>query len=209
MIELKCKQGSPEWFEARRAIPTSSCFSQILTAAGTLSSSWPNYMNKLLAEYIDPKVSVKERVYTKAMARGNEMEPAAREAYEFITGNSVREVGGLWLDDTMQSLCSPDGLIDGQPKGLEIKCPNLSTHIGYCRTGKLPTIYTMQVQAGMAFTDYESWDFMSYHPAYTEMIITVGRDEKLIRTIKKTLAFFIKELNKEKAIIDQTLNQGF
>jgi len=209
MIVLDCQQGSEEWLEARRGIPTSSCFSKILTSKGTLSSQWDGYMNQLLAEYIDPTVSVEERVYTKAMQRGNELEPEARDFYSSITGNKVDEVGGLFLDEAKDSMCSPDGLVYAIKRGLEIKCPKLSTHVGYLRKNTCPDRYRMQVQSGMAFSGFQSWDFFSYHPSFKPFLLTVEIDVALVRTIKKTINHFIAELNKEKQAIDQNQFKDF
>jgi len=209
MFILDCEQGTEEWLEARRAIPTSSCFSRILTPSGALSNQWDGYMNKLLAEYLDPEQSVAERIYTKAMKRGNEMEPLARTLYEDITGDMVTEVGGLFFDEDRKSMCSPDGLIVHKEKGLEIKSPNLSTHIGYVRKGKMPDCYSIQVQSGMAFSGYSDWDFMSFHPSYKPLIITIKRDAKLTRKIKKSVEYFVKELDQEKKIIDEYNNLEF
>lgn len=203
MIVLDCKQGEKQWLEARRAIPTSSCFSGILTAKGALASGWDGYMNKLLAEYIDPKTSVEERIYTKDMKRGNKLEPEACDEYEFITGNKVEAVGGLYLDENRETLCSPDGLIRKISRGLEIKCPKLSTHIGWIRKDIMPTQHIIQVQTGMVFAGWNEWDFYSYHPSHIPFLKTVKADPILHRAIKKTISYFIAELNKEKSIIDQ------
>ena len=205
---LQCVQGSPEWLDARLSIPTSSCFSKILTSKGVLSASWFGYMNQLLAEYADPKYKGK-RFNSKAMQRGIIMEPVARERYQALTKNIVTEVGGIFFDDNRDTMCSPDGLIYSKKRGWEVKCPDLDTHIGYFRKQVLPTKYILQVQAGLAFSDFlecgpfESWDFQSFHPEYYDFIINVKRDEGLIKKIKETILGFIVELNKEKLIIDE------
>jgi putative phage-type endonuclease len=213
MLILDCKQGSEEWLEARRGIPTSSCFSQIITPTGNISSSWDLYLNKLLAEYTDPQFSVEDRVYTKEMKRGNELEPEARALYEMMTGDVVDEVGGLYLDEDRNSLCSPDGIVFKKKNGLEIKCPKLSTHFKWIREfekhGEMPKEHFVQVQTAMAFSGFSSWDFMSYHPAYKPHLISVQADAEFIKKIISAVKFFINELNQEKAKIDLYKNEEF
>ena len=208
LILLDCEQGSKQWLNARRGIPTSSCFSKILTSNGKLSSQWDGYMNTLLAEYADSEFET-TRFKSRAMVNGNKREPEARNLYRFITGNNVVEVGGMYLDDTKQTLCSPDGLIFELSKGWEVKCPNLNTHIGYVRKGVLPTQYILQVQAGLAFSGFKTWDFMSFHPKFKPLIITIERNEFLIRKIKESLTYFCQELAREKKIIDSYKKGGF
>jgi len=208
MILLDCKQGSPEWLEARLAIPTSSCFSKILKASGTISTQWFGYMDKLLAEYIDADYKSK-RFKSKAMENGNILEPAARKQYEIIKKCKVIEVGGIFFDDRKEMMCSPDGLIPELKKGYEVKCPDLDTHLGYLRKNELPYVYKLQVQTGLAFSDFETWDFMSYHPKYKPLIITVNRDELLIKNIKEAALFFSEQLKARKAEVDEYLNVGF
>lgn len=202
MILLDCEQGSEQWLNARKAIPTSSKFDKIIT-----STSANAYMNDLLAQYVEPDQDGGFK--SAAMERGNEMEPRAKELYQAITGFTVREVGGIFLDDKKEIMCSPDGLIESEKRGLEIKCPNLNTHIGYVRAGVLPTKYIIQVQSGMLFSGYKTWDFMSFHPSYRPLIITVKRDEALIRKIKESVLYFSEQLKKEKAIIDEYKNLEF
>ncbi len=45
------------------------------------------------------------------MERGNQLEPRARMAYEFETGNDVVQVGGIYLNTDKELMISPDGLI--------------------------------------------------------------------------------------------------
>lgn len=196
-ILLNCEQGSEDWHNARLGIPTASQFSRIVTASGNLSSS-KSYLYELIAEYIE---GAKEGYQSAAMERGNEKEPIARTAYEFETDNEVIEVGGVFLDENKTIMASPDGLIKGQKKGLEIKCPDLKTHIKYCFEGICPTEYKLQVMGGLWVTGYDTWDFVSYCPDYTPqplLLITVNRDEKLITAMDKHIKAFSKTLEAEK-----------
>lgn len=206
---LECKQGSEDWYCARAAKPTASKADKLITPTGRMSTQSAAYMNRLLAEHIDYEEATAFDVKTRIMERGNELEPQARELYETITGHQVTEVGGIWFDDDQSALCSPDGLILSKEKGLEIKCPLLTTHVENVRAGEIPKKYILQVQTAMAFTGYKEWDFMSYHPSYKPMICTVSADEVLIKKIKDAFMGFIAALNHEKSVIDEYKKRSF
>lgn len=191
LILLDCEQGTDQWRQARLGIPTASCFKRIMTNTGTASEQATAYMAELLAERITGQPI--DGYTSPDMQRGIELEPQARMAYEFESGNTVQQVGGVYLDETRQIMCSPDGLIPEQRKGLEIKCPKLSTHIRYILEGTLPKEYLLQVQGALWITGYDSWDFVSYHPDYTPCttwILTVQRDEKTIQSLNKHIRAF-------------------
>lgn len=198
LVLLDCEQGSEEWHLARNSIPTASQFSRIITSKGKASSS-KNYLYELIAESIHGASN--DGYKSKSMQDGNDKEPRARSAYEFETGNKVIEIGGVFLDESKTIMASPDGLIQGQKKGLEIKCPELKTHIKYCFEGVCPTEYLAQVMGGIWVTNYDSWDFVSYCPEYTPQplfIRNVLRDETLIKAMSKEIIAFSKTLEIEK-----------
>ncbi|MCP3672079.1 MAG: YqaJ viral recombinase family protein, partial [Gammaproteobacteria bacterium] len=114
MITLDVIQGSDAWFKARSGIPTASCFDKIITSSGKASTQHIAYSNKLVAEYAMQKSSDDFR--GKWMERGTEVEPEAREYYQFITDNEVEEVGLIYKDENRLVSCSPDCLT--KDKGL-------------------------------------------------------------------------------------------
>lgn len=190
MIKVDCEQLSDEWFALRAGIPTASSFDKIFTTKGAKSTQSIAYMNTLLAEWLTgEKQSIKQSDW---MARGIEMEPEARSAYEFITDMEVEEVGLIFKDEDRLVSISPDGLTGD--KGLEIKCPAPGTHVGYLLAQKLPTTYIQQVQGSMYVTGLEQWDFMSFHPDMPPVIITVDRDERLQTAIDEIMQDFIGEM---------------
>lgn len=191
---LNCEQGSQEWLQARRGIPTASQFDRIITTGGKLSGQSTSYLAELLAERLGAESS---DLKTEDMERGTALEPQARKAYEFETGDSVEQVGGIYLDETKSVLCSPDGLIPAKKRGIEIKCPKLKTHIRYILEDVLPGEYLLQVQGALLITGYETWDFISYCPEYPPCDIwikTVERDETLIKQLRKALTQFCERL---------------
>ena len=195
LITLDCEQGSEEWLKARLGIPTATGFGNIVTATGKKSSGQIKYMAELIEESI---LGLQDNTFkSNFMERGNQLEPLARSAYEFITGNNVIQVGGVYLDEHKEVMVSPDGLIPELKKGLELKCPKMSTHIRYLLEGGVPAEYIVQVQANLWVTGYDTWDFVSYCPEYQKQTIylyTAKRDEVLMKAFDKLIPQFLNTL---------------
>lgn len=177
---INCEQGSPEWLQARLGVPSASSYSKLITTTGKASAQAEAYINQLVAERITGEPSFFQ--VTDPMQRGMDLEPEARVRYEMETGNLVEQVGFL-MHDTLEAGASPDGLV-GESGGLEIKCPMPATHIEYLRDGRLPSKYIQQVQGCLWISGRDWWDFMSYHPKMTPLIIRVYRDEVFIKALE-------------------------
>ena len=177
MIILDHEQGTEEWLAARLGKPSASMFSKLITATGKPSSSADGYINQLIAERLTGQ---SEPFYvTEWMARGTELEPEAREAYEFISGNDVIETGFI-LDTSFEYGCSPDGLITDKG-GLEIKCPAPQTMVSYLRDNQVGVKkYWQQIQGCMWISQREWWDFFAYHPEMPHVLVRVERDQEYI-----------------------------
>lgn len=200
LITLDCEQGTEEWLAARCGIPTATGISNIVTPTGKKSGSYLPYLAELIAESIE---GLKENYKSEDMARGNELEPFARAAYEFETGNAVIQVGGVYLNADKDLMISPDGLIPNLRKGLEIKCPQIKTHIKYLLQGGVPQEYLIQVQSALWVTGYETWDFVSYCPEYYKQpfyLFTAQRDPNLMKSFDRLIPEFIKTLKAYKAM---------
>ena len=91
MKVLSEKQHTPEWFAARCGVPGASSFDKIVTTKGEASKQAEKYMWQLAGERVAGKSE--ETFKSAAMERGTIMEAEARETYEFITGNEVKETG--------------------------------------------------------------------------------------------------------------------
>lgn len=195
LITLDCEQGSEQWLKSRLGIPTATGFENIVTPTGKKSGGQIKYMAELIEESI---LGLQDESFkSRFMERGNQLEPKARMAYEFETGNNVVQVGGVYLDDKKEVMVSPDGLIPELKKGLEIKCPKMSTHIRYLLEGGVPSEYIIQVQANLWVTGYETWDFVSYCPEYqkqTLYLFTVERNPLLMSAFDKLIPQFLNTL---------------
>lgn len=191
MIVLTVEQGTAEWKEARRGIPTASCFDKIVTPKGEPPKSRTGYMYKLAAERLSGDT---EAVYqSAAMERGVSLEGEAADVYEFGNDLKCERVGLVYQDERRLWACSPDRLV-GDDGGLEIKCPAASTHVGYLLDGTLPTDYYQQVQGNLAITGRSWWDFMSYYPGLKPLIIRIEPDKAFIQKLLAALEVFNKDL---------------
>lgn len=187
---IQCDQGTDEWFEARRGIPSSSNFDKIITTKGEPSKQAEKYMFRLAGEVVSK--TTEETYKNSAMERGSELEAEARQLYQIINDVEVIQAG-FCLSADGKCGCSPDGLI-GEDGGLEIKCPNMATHVGYLIDNKLPTDYFQQVQGSLKVTGRKWWDFMSYYPSIKPLIIRVYPDQKFISSLNIEIDMFHDKL---------------
>jgi hypothetical protein len=177
VIILDHEQGSPEWLAARLGKPSASMFSKLITQTGKPSASAHDYVTELIAERLTGKSEPFH--VTEWMQRGTELEPEAREAYEFISSNDVIETGFI-LDTGWEFGCSPDGLIR-EEGGLEIKCPKSKTMVSYLMNPQVGVKkYWQQIQGCMWITNRDWWDFFAYHPEMPHVLVRVERDEEYI-----------------------------
>ena len=199
MIILDHEQGSPEWLAARLGKPSASMFSKLITLSGKPSTSADGYIDELIAERLTGKSEPFH--VTSWMTRGNELEPEAREAYEFISGNDVIETGFI-LDTSFEFGCSPDGLILDKG-GLEIKVPAPKTMVSYLRDPEIGVKkYWQQIQGCMMIAQRDWWEFFAYHPELPHVLVRVKRDDeyiaKLSVEVNKAVAEILNQVEKLK-----------
>lgn len=185
------EQLSPEWFAEHAGKPGAASFDKIITTTGAPSKQREKLLYKLAGETL---IGYMENGYTSyAMQTGIEREDAARSLYELINNVEVRTVAMCYATEQRDFLCSPDGLIE--PDGLlEIKCPQIHTHIEYLLKGKLPTEYFQQVQGSLLVTGRKWLDFISYYPGLDPFTIRVYPDEKFITALHNELTKFCADL---------------
>jgi hypothetical protein len=191
------EQYSEDWWSARRGVPTASGFGKLLTPTGKPSTQAKGYMYSLIAECVTPEDEERFEP-TEWMERGKLLEEEARDWYSMRQGKAVEQVGFILNDDGIAG-CSPDGLISDDC-GLEVKCPKASTHVGYLLNGKLPPIYAPQVHGSMWVTGFSKWIFISYHPAFRPLVVTVKRDD-YTKQVGVAVTKFAKDLATAKARI--------
>lgn len=193
------QQGSPEWFAARCGKATASRFSDVLAKlkSGGESASRKNYRARLVVERLTGKPL--ETFSNAAMQQGVEREPLARMAYEAETGNLVDEVG-FFQHPAMDAGASPDGLVNADGM-LEIKCPQLATHLEYLNLPAEPSEYTAQIQGQLWICGRDWTDFVSFNPDFPEhlqlIVRRIQRDDAYIAKLAAEVALFLDEVETE------------
>jgi hypothetical protein len=209
---INCVQGTPEWFEARKGIPTASEFSTVMAKGkgGGESIGRTKYMRQLAGERLTGRPM--ESYSNGHMERGQQQEDEARELYCFVNEAKVRRVGFV-KNHELRAGCSPDSLVlrpgytDGKNdplnpfiRGLEIK--SAAAHIQLERLeriGKLdplPPEHKAQVQGGIWLCELDGWDFMSYCPDMKPVMLPIPRDDEYIAIMAAEVERFNEELER-------------
>lgn len=165
-------QYSPEWFAARRGIPTASEFSSILTPKTMkLAAAHETYIHRLIGDIFDPMYGQVEEYASAAMRRGLAFEPESRAYYELHTGLDTQAIGFALTDDGRFG-CSPDALV-GKRGLLELKNPSAHTHVAWLLAGVLPDEHKPQVHGELIVTELDWCDFLSYCPGLPPLLVRV------------------------------------
>lgn len=188
------EQKSPEWFEAKKGLLSASKANCIRSNGSGLKT-----YGKMLA--LEELGYSSNNVYTPDMQRGDLLEPIARKAYEFETGDNVIEVGGITNSKYPGVWISPDGLIS-DCGGCESKARNDEKHFDLWTGGESEIPYD-QIQMSLLISERKWWDFISYNPNFKEkslFIKTIYPDPKtfikLISGFKKGLEYKEYYINK-------------
>ena len=100
-----------------------------------------------------------EKNHQSHVQLGIQLEENARCSYEFDTDSEVEQVAFVH-DESGKWGFSPDGLV-GTDGGVEIKVPQLDTHLKYLDMAVIPVEYRAQVWAPLLM-GWQWWDFYSY-----------------------------------------------
>lgn len=184
------EQQSEKWFKLRLDYP--------MTASKAETISKYDYkggvgLNTLIEEKISEKFSIstkKEHFINEDMKRGIELEPQARDVYEWETGKKVEQVG--FVTNTKYELCgvSPDGLVEDG--GIEIKCQNDRKHFMSIIKGvQIEEKYKWQMQMQMLICELNWIDFILYNPNFKESMLVerVYPDKTMQEKLKIGLEF--------------------
>jgi len=196
MNDITVEQGSYQWHEDRLGKVTASRVYDLMPGKrGAYRASRKAYMLELLAERITGREL--DNYVSKAMEWGIQTEPLARSAYEAISGNIVTEVGFINHPTIPSFGASPDGLV-GEKGGLEIKCPQQTTHLEVMSTGDINPKYLYQMQTGMMCTGRKWWEYVDYDPRMPEFAQYYSRrvsaDSVYFEQISREVRKFITEL---------------
>lgn len=193
MIEVHCQQYSDPWWLVRRGLPTASEFHRIITPAKAdyAESKADTYIAELIATAIGWK---KDSFETEDTARGRTLEDQALRWLKFQHGIQTRKVG-FCLTDDQEKGSSPDAMVVGTPKPVEVKAPDLHTLIGWKMEGGLPEKHRAQCHGHMIVTGADACIFIGYtvHPSIDNMLIEVKRDAYTAK-LEAALQRFTKRL---------------
>lgn len=193
------EQGSDEWFALRLGIPTASNFSAVVRDADAATRAL--YMRVLAGELLTGVPAEGHKIVTAAMARGNEMEPEAREHYARTNfGAGVERVGFMRrkMPSGRYVGASPDALLAKRKGGLEIKTMRPDLMIDRLVKGSaMPPEHRWQVYGTMMVGGLDYVELMLF---YRGMPVApkfkLGRDEAVIKEILDAVERFDHELHK-------------
>lgn len=193
-------QHSPEWWQARLRKVTASRMGDLLRR--NKNGAWSADRNRYLREKVAERLTGKNRDRRKVASLDQrlELEPEARTAYEFYTGNTVTLVGFIDHPRIPDAGCSPDGLV-GEEGGLELKCLDAETMVDVWTTDSFDSDYVDQCHFCMACTGRKWWDFGAYCPEMLEegklYLKRIERDEPLIAAMEQAVIEFNLEVDRK------------
>lgn len=193
---IDVEQGSAEWFEARRGIPSASRFAVVMATGrdGADSLTRGEYLWRLAGEVVTGMIA-EDTFKSKAMERGKEMEPEAVADYERRKNVQVQRVG-LGINFSGLKLCcaSPDGLV-GFDGGIETKTMRPDKMIPLLDRGaSMPPEHRAQVMGNMLVFERDWWDFKIFYPKMPDFTVRVVRDEKYIKELHNQIEVFNHDL---------------
>lgn len=180
-------QRTNKWHQDRSGRFTCSRFVDVLAKPKKAYSDLLDQMvvERLTGEYVDSGMD------SYALKWGREVEPHARQAYQFETGEVVIETGFARHKTLPFVGGSPDGLV-GIDGGTELKCPKVSgIHLRRFEDGMNEAEFMPQVQGCIWIFDREWWDWVSFDPRMPRHLRfyrqRVWRDDKYIANMERAI----------------------
>lgn len=199
---LDVVQGTIEWRQARLGKITASRIEDVMAKGKGLTRA--RYLAELACERLTGNPT--EGFRSAEMDRGNEIEPAARDAYAFQYGVTVEEVGFVPHPTIADSGASPDGLVAGTDGIVQFKCPAPHTHLATIKGAPIDRGYLLQVQWEMECTGRLWCDFVSFHPDFPIQhqlhVRRVARDDAMIAEITDAVKLALADLAADVALLE-------
>lgn len=193
VLIFDCEQGSPDWHECRRGIPTASEFATVMAEGRTKGS--PSVTRRKYLLTLAGQILTGEVVATwngnEHTERGHVMEDEARKHYAFRTDAEPQRVGFMRRD---RAGASPDSLI-GTDGLLEIKTKLPHLQLEVLEQDRLPPEHVAQVQGQLMVSGRAYCDFVSYWPKLPLFVKRVEREEAYIAKLAQAVADFNGELD--------------
>lgn len=190
------EQGSDAWKAMRCGKVTGSRIADIVRKTRTgVSATRQTYLGQLVAERLTN--TVRDGFKSPSMKWGNDAEPEARLTYSIMMGETIEQIAFVDHPRVAMSGASPDGLV-GERGLVEIKCPDVDTHIGYLLGDAIPADYITQMQWQMACTERDWCDWVSFDPRMPEdmrlEVRRVERDDVMIAELEHQVMKFLAEV---------------
>lgn len=211
MIIVTTDQRTPEWHQARVGKLTGSRANDMLATIKTGEAAARRDLRMQLVCERLTGVSQEDVFVNAAMQRGIDKEADAFAAYEALTGELAGAVGFL-AHDTLEAGCSPDGQVGNYRGILELKCPKTATHIGYLRSGRVPSTYMPQLTHNLWVTGAEWCDFFSFDdrlPAELQCFYRrITRESVDLNAYEELVKGFLEECDNEIAMLRKMVEQA-
>lgn len=166
---INLKQGSAEWLAHRQNYRNAS-----ETAAVMGESPWVTAY-----QLWELRTSRREQAVNYAMRRGSELEPAARAAYEALTGHVMQPL--VMVDGDYSA--SLDGITFDGALLLEVKCPMKGAASDLWQLvaqGDVPRHYWLQVQHQLMVSGAERAELFVYDADVDDGVITTITPEPAV-----------------------------
>ncbi len=183
------EQGHIDWFKLRVGKVTASELRNLLTPTFELrkGETPKTYVYSKVAEAYQgrPLISTGSWQTEQGNIREDEAIPwiALEKDWKILPGGFIETDDGRFG-------CSPDGLVQGQDFGVEVKCPEAVNHVRYLTEGFLPNVYSCQVMGSMFVTGFKKWIFVSYRRGFPALVLEIHRDEKAMSMIRAAINQF-------------------
>lgn len=146
-----------DWMADRRAKITGTRLKDLISKKGEKKKAYYELISERIA--ISPDTE-------NVMDRGHRLQDIAIERYETETGKSVDKSLVMWQrEDNPDIACSPDGYIEDEKLGIEVKCLNSAAHCEAWLTKDIPNEYRYQIIQYYCTNDQlEALDMIFYDP---------------------------------------------
>ena len=199
MKALSKEQLTGEWFAARVGKVTASRVHDVMAKSkrdGKPLKARSDYMTELVIERLTGETF--EHYVSPAMERGLDLEADAISEYELSRDVQVVRVGFVAHPLIEQAGASPDGLVDDDGL-IEVKCPEMGTHMETLLSGRVPPKYYAQMQWQMICTERLWCDYGSYDPRFPpELRLFVKRifwDDQFVPEAEAAVMDFLREVD--------------
>ena len=189
---LASEQRTESWYRARSGKFTGSRFVDLLSVGrdGKPLKAYDDLIMQIVVERLTGDF-VDSGMDSYALKWGREVEPFARIAYQFETGDLVTTCGFVNHKIYPFVGVSPDGLVEADG-GVEFKCPkNPSIHLDRFPNGMKQEEFMPQVMGCIWVCERDWWDWCSFDPRMPQHLKfykqRVYRDDKYIANMERSI----------------------